>query len=93
MKSPSDNIRELRNLGKTSAKWLHDAGITTQHQLRTLGPVVAYQIVRERNPKASLNLLWALAAGLDDQDWRQLHEERKLQLIEELQRLTLTSDD
>jgi len=93
MKSQSDDISNLRNLGKTSAAWLRDAGIGTQSQLRMIGPVVAYQIVRERIPKASLNLLWALAAGLNNQDWRELRTELKQQLLEELQRLTFSRDD
>jgi hypothetical protein len=93
MKSKSDDISELRNLGPTSAAWLRDAGILSQSQLRLIGPVVAYLIVRERIPKASLNLLWSLAAGLEDRDWRELSASEKQRLLEERLRLTLKSDD
>ncbi len=83
-----DDIGQLKNLGPASTKWLRTAGILTQSQLRDIGPVVAYKIVCERIPNASLNLLWALAAGLDGKDWRELSVARKSALRSELQRLT-----
>jgi DNA transformation protein len=65
-------IQNLRNLGPTSSGWLRDVGIRTIEDLRKLGPVTAYRLVRERERGCSLNLLWALAAGLTDRDWREL---------------------
>ncbi len=70
-------IECLRNLGPASAAWLRDVGIGTIHELRRVGPLLAYLRVRESQPKASLNLLWALVAGLKDLDWRELTEEEK----------------
>ena len=51
--------------------------------LKRLGPVVAYWLVKQRQPKASLNLLWALAAGLEGMDWRELTEGTKRRLRKE----------
>jgi len=65
-------IESLLNLGPKSGQWLREAGITTIAELERLGPVVAYRLVKQHQPKASLNLLWALAAGLKKQDWREL---------------------
>ena len=87
-KPTDDDIGQLKNLGPVSSHWLRTAGIRTQSQLRDIGPVVAYQIVCERIPNASLNLLWALAAGLDGRDWRELSIERKKELRSQLKRLT-----
>lgn len=70
-------IESLLNLGPKSGQWLREAGITTIADLKHFGPVVAYRLVKQRQPKASLNLLWALAAGLDGKDWRELSEEEK----------------
>lgn len=67
-------IESLLNLGPKSGQWLREAGITTVAELERLGPVVAYRLVKQHQPKASLNLLWALAAGLKGQDWRELTE-------------------
>lgn len=85
---PGERIDELRNLGPTSSRWLQACNITTRDQLAQLGAVTAFCIVRTRFPKASLNLLWALAAALEDIDWRELSPERKLQLCSQLAELT-----
>jgi DNA transformation protein and related proteins len=77
-------IENLRNLGPTSAAWLRDAGITTIAELTRLGPVPAYRQVKQRQPKAGLNLLWALAAGLLDLDWKELTDEERERLLAEV---------
>jgi DNA transformation protein and related proteins len=41
---------------------------------------VAFRLVKHRQPKASLNLLWALEAGLKGKDWRELTEATKIRL-------------
>jgi DNA transformation protein len=55
-------IESLCNLGPKSGQWLREVGITTIAKRESLGPVVAYRLVKQHNPRASLNLLWALAA-------------------------------
>lgn len=70
-------IENLRNLGPASAAWLREVGITTIAELTRVGPAAAYSLVKTKQPKASLNLLWALAAGLLDLDWRELSDEEK----------------
>jgi DNA transformation protein and related proteins len=76
----SSPIESLPNLGPKSAQWLRDAGITTIAELERLGPVVAYRLVKQSQTKASLNLLWGIAAGLEGKDWRELTEETKARL-------------
>lgn len=78
-------IESLLNLGPKSGQWLREAGITTISELERLGPVVAYRLVKQHQPKASLNLLWALAAGLKGKDWRQLDEAAKNRLRKEVE--------
>lgn len=80
-------IEFLRNLGPKSGQWLRDAGITTIADLSRLGPVLAYKMVKQQQPAASLNLLWALATGLQDQDWRELTPATKQRLLSELDQL------
>ena len=76
-------IESLRNLGPKSGQWLRKAGITTIAELERLGPVVAFRLVKQHQPKASLNLLWAMAAGLKGKDWRELSEAMKKRLRKE----------
>jgi hypothetical protein len=76
----SEPIDNLRNLGPASAAWLREVGITTIAELERLGPALAYRLVKQKQPKSNLNLLWAMAAGLSDRDWRQLTEDEKERL-------------
>jgi DNA transformation protein and related proteins len=76
----SEPIENLRNLGPASASWLREVGITTIAELQRLGPTLAYQMVKQKQPKSSLNLLWAMAAGIVDRDWRQLTEDERERL-------------
>ena len=81
----SDRIEDIRNLGPKSAWVLKEAGIETQPALRELRAVNAYKRVKFQFPRyASLNLLWALEAGLRDMDWRALSDEDKAALKSEL---------
>lgn len=77
-------IENLRNVGAASASWLREAGVGTIGELRRVGPVAAYLRVQRVERRAGLNLLWALVAGLDDRDWRELSEEEKRRLLAEV---------
>lgn len=70
-------IQQLRNIGPRSAQWLRECGITTVEELQSIGAVAAFRLVKCRQSTASRNLLWALAAGLQDRDWRELSENEK----------------
>lgn len=77
-------VAGLRNLGPKSARLLAEAGVRTIAELRLLGAAKAYRRVKGR---ASLNLLWAMAAGLEDRDWRTITEPEKASLLAEVRRL------
>lgn len=77
-------IENLRNLGPTSAAWLREVSIGTIDQLQRFGPVAAFHRVKQQQPSASLNLLWAMAAGLAGKDWRELTPVEMEQLKQEL---------
>ena len=84
----SKPVSALRNLGPKSAMMLTEAGIATLDELKELGAVKAYVRVKSLRPKfASLNLLWALAAGFEDRDWRDLTALEKQSLIGEVRGL------
>jgi hypothetical protein len=77
---PEENLESLRNLGPQSCRWLREVGIHTTSQLRQIGPIGAFQLVRRKSPRTSINLLWAIAAALADIDWRKLTTDTKQQL-------------
>ena len=77
-------VELLRNLGPKSGFWLREAGISTAQELKVAGPVLAFRLVRQQQENVSLNLLWAMAAGLQGRDWRELTEEEKATLLAQL---------
>ncbi|MFV3406858.1 MULTISPECIES: TfoX/Sxy family protein [Pseudomonas] len=80
----NDELQHLKNLGKTSAQWLHAVGIHSASDLRRLGAVGAYQAVRTRGFRASKVLLYAIEGALLDMHWNDLPEERKQALNQQL---------
>ncbi|MDD0845504.1 MULTISPECIES: TfoX/Sxy family protein [unclassified Pseudomonas] len=68
----NDELQHLKNLGKTSAQWLHAVGIHSANDLRRLGSVDAYRAVRARGFRASKVLLYAIEGALLDVHWNDL---------------------
>lgn len=80
----SEPIENLLNLGPSSGFWLREVGIQTIADLERVGPVLAFQLVRQRNPAATLTWLWAMAAGLKGIDLQELSEAEKQRLRHQL---------
>ena len=81
-------VSSLRNLGPKSAMMLAEVGVRSVDELREIGAVKAYARVRQiRTRGASLNLLWSMAAGLEDRSWNDLSTDEKAALVAELKAL------
>ena len=76
----NDELLELKNLGKTSAQWLHASGIQNASDLRRLGAVDAYRAVKARGFRASKVLLYAIEGALMDVNWNELPPAHKAEL-------------
>ena len=81
----NDELQHLKNLGKTSAQWLHAAGIHNASDLRRLGAVDAYRAVKARGFRASKVLLYAIEGALLDVHWNQLPPAHKAELNGQLE--------
>ncbi len=81
----NDELQHLKNLGKTSAQWLHAAGIHNASDLRRLGAVDAYRAVKARGFRASKVLLYAIEGALLDVKWNQLPPAHKAELNGQLE--------
>ncbi len=79
-----DELQEMKNLGKTSAQWLHAVGIHSATDLRRLGSVSAYRAVRARGFRASKVLLYAIEGALLNVHWNELSPGLKDQLNDKL---------
>ena len=74
-------IASLRNLGPKSEVMLRQAGISTVEELRELGAVKAYALVKRSGVNASLNLLWAMEGALSDRPWQEVAKSDRLSLL------------
>ena len=84
-------IASLAGLGPKSAAVLAKAGIGSVEQLRQLGAVRAFVMVKRAGLRPSLNLLWALEGGLSGQHWQEVAREHRTSLllaVDELERNT-----
>ena len=79
-----DELQDLKNLGKTSAQWLHAVGIHNPTDLRRHGAVSAYQAVKARGFRASKVLLYAIEGALLNIHWNQLSPGLKEELNQQL---------
>lgn len=77
----------LKNIGPVSWRALERVGIKDVSSLRRVGAVGAYILVAEDQGSVSLNLLYALAAGLSDRHWRDVGAEEKGRLNREVEDL------
>lgn len=76
-----DDVARLANLGPKSSAMLRAAGIDSLARLRELGAVAAFAQVRAHDPRASLNLLWALEGALTGVHWQVVARERRTSLL------------
>ena len=80
------NISELPLLGSASESMLANAGITTAEQLREIGAIETFHLVKKSGCKPSLNLLYALHGALNNLSWREASAPKiRSQLLMELE--------
>jgi DNA transformation protein len=88
-KGASRNVPELsdlKNIGRVTARWLNGIGVFSESDLRRLGAVKAYRMIRECESGATLNLLYALQGALMGVHWSRLPEPIKELLEREVAR-------
>ena len=80
----NDELLQMKNLGKTSALWLHAVGIHSASELRRRGAVAAYRAVLARGFNASRVLLYSIEGALLDLHWNELPHEHTRRLLDEV---------
>lgn len=83
MKRASE-LSSLRNLGTRSEQWLNEIGVFTRADLERIGSVETYRILKEKGYPVSLNLVWGIEGALADIDWRELSDELKADLRQQI---------
>lgn len=81
----SGAIEDIRNIGPKTARMLVQAGFSNACAIKDIGAVGAYIRLCFHYPdRVSINALWALYAGLEGRDWRDLHADEKASLKDQL---------
>ncbi len=78
------SFADLLNLGPKSAKMLQDAGIQSVEELRKLGAVEAYLVIKQHEIPVSLNMLYAMHGALINTHWNKLDKAIREALIMEV---------
>lgn len=73
-----------RGLGPVSRGWLAEVGVHTLADLSASDAIGLWLQVRQRHPRAGLNLLYALVGAQRGQDWRTVAREERSALLLEL---------
>jgi DNA transformation protein len=73
--------KSLSGVGPKSRKMLRAAGITSLSQLREVGAVGAYVMVKRAKCKPSLNFLWGLESVISGEHWRDVAKNHRASLL------------
>jgi len=74
----------MKNIGPVSGQWLAAVGIHTLDDLKSVGVLNAYNLVKSHGYNANRNLLWALQGALLDVHWTRIPARTKQELLERL---------
>jgi DNA transformation protein len=71
----------LLNLGPQSRAWLAEVGIDHLAQLQTQDAVLIFLAIKARQPKTSMNLLYALVGAQQGVHWQEVARHQKMELL------------
>lgn len=79
-KAPASDLAQLRNIGRTIQRRLLAVEINTEKQLRKVGAVEAYKLIREKFAEESIPVcyyLYSLQGALMNCHWDALPDDKK----------------
>ena len=75
-----NRLSKLPNIGKVLEKQLNDIGINTFDELKEMGSRGTWLKIKELDPSACLNRLYALEGAILGIRWHNLPEDKKIEL-------------
>lgn len=90
MTTSHSELLQLKNLGMASINILRAIGINTYTDLRHIGAVEAYRMIKARHINVSKVMLYALQGALMDVHWNELSPAMKAQLVAEAEQESLS---
>lgn len=89
VKGYHQGLARLPGLGPKSAAMLAQAGVHTVNELLNSDAYDLYARICQTQPKASLNLLYALLGVQSQCHWQTVAKERKMEILQKLEQLGL----
>ena len=83
---PALGLSGLKNIGRVTERWLNGIGVFSEIDLRRLGAVKAYRMIRAMEPGATVNLLFALQGALMGVHWNRLSPPIRDLMVREVER-------
>ena len=83
MAKETSELSQLKNIGPTIERRLHEVGVYTKRELRALGAVQAYQRIKTNCPMQTISVryyLYSLQCALMGLHWDDLPEPVKAEL-------------
>ncbi|HKF38116.1 MAG TPA: TfoX/Sxy family DNA transformation protein [Ktedonobacteraceae bacterium] len=85
-RAKSTRLSHLVNIGEKTEHLLQEVGVSTQQELRAIGPVEAWRRLKRLHPEqATLTSLYRLQGALLGAPWNRLPEAIIEQLLDEIQ--------
>jgi DNA transformation protein and related proteins len=82
----------LKNIGAVSAKWLSEIGVNNHTELGEMGAIQAFLRIKFREPKATLNLLYALWGAIENVSFNEIPASVRSELKREVTALLELGD-
>ena len=76
---------KILNIGPKSRQWLKAIGVYHLQDVKVMGPISIYFILKQNGYPVTRNLVYALEAALRNCDWRQLPADVKQELNQKIQ--------
>lgn len=80
---PTQGLTKLRNIGKKIAERLIAVGVCSESDLRRIGSVEAYRLIRAKFPQETIPVcyyLYSLEGALLGKHWDEIGEKKKQKL-------------
>ena len=91
MSSQDSHVKDLLNIGPKTASLLEEIDVYTEKDLKDLGPILTYKILKHRNKEINIIALYALYGALHHVHWNEIPSYIKEQLKADAQ-VPLTTD-
>lgn len=89
MTKTQSELSDLKNIGATIEKRLDEIGIRTRKDLAKIGPVKAYQKIKQKYPNKTIPVcyyLYSLQGALEGKYWDDISEKTKKTLLHNIEK-------